>query len=157
MNTILIIATLVGIVEAYMILFCGFRLVGFSPNNRRLFSASIVIALFVRASRYVLYSVFNAPFGFHIITSVAALFLLGFLWLKAPPLISAIAVAIGYMLLLLGTMLVFLLMPHVDPNNFTTLVKLIAIEEAPLVIATLVIWKTRASVVPTKVTRSLRG
>jgi hypothetical protein len=157
MNTMVIIATLVGVVEAYMLMFCGFRLVGFSPSHRRLLVAAVAVALFVRASRQVLYTVFNAPFGTHIVVALVSFFLVAYLWFKIPAVLAAIAVVIGDMLLSLGTMLVSLLLPDVVPSDPGTILMLIAVEQAPLILATLVISRTRLSIVPRRVTQNLKG
>jgi hypothetical protein len=157
MNTILIVATLVGIVEAYMIMFCGFRLVGFSLTYRLLLVPALAVALLVRASRYLLYTVLKAPFGAHIVMSVVSLFLVSYLWFKLPALLAAIAVVLGYMLLALGTLMIFLLMPDSEPSEFTTILKLMILEETPLILATLAIWKTKFSIIPKRVAQHLIG
>ena len=157
MNTMVIVATLVGVAEAYMLMFCGYRLVGFSPSPRRLLAAAFTVALFVRLCRQVLYTVLNAPFGTHIVISIASFFLVALFWFRLPAVLAAIAVVIGDMILSLGTMLVSLLLPNVEPSDVGSILTLITIEQAPLILATLVIWKTRFSIVPKRVSQNLKG
>jgi len=157
MSTVVVFATLVGVGEAYMLMFCGFRLVGFSPSPRRLFASAVTVALFVRLCRQVLYTVLNAPFGIHIVISLVSFFLVAHFWFKMPSILAAIAVVIGDMILSIGTMLVSVFMSGAEPSDFVSILKLIALEQAPLVIASLIIWRTKLSIVPRRVSESLKG
>ena len=154
-NTLVVIATLVGVAEAYMFMFSGFRLVGFVVKPRRLLVAAFALALFVRLSRQVMYTVFDFPFGSHIAVALASFFIIGHLWFRLPAILAAIAVVIGYMLLSLGTMLVMLLLPDIDPSSFGSIILLIAVEQCPLAVASFAIWKTNVAIVPKKVAQKL--
>ena len=157
MNTTLIIATLVGVLEVFMLMFCGFRLVGFSPPSKQLLVGATVTALFLRAVRQLLYTVLNAPFGTHMVLSLITIFLVAHFWFKLPAMLAAIGVVIGDMILSLGTMLVSIMLSDSAPTEPTAVFMLIALEEAPLIVATLIIWKTKFSIVPKRVSESLKG
>lgn len=156
MNHMVIIATLVGVAEAYMMMFCGFRLVGFRPPHRRLLATAFAFAVFVRLARQVLYTVLGAPFGVHMVIAMVTFFVIGYVWFRLPLVLAAIAVVIGDMLLSLGTILVSLLLRDVDPSQPPVLLMLIATEQAPLMLATFAVWKTGISVVPERLTSGMR-
>ncbi len=157
MSGMVAFATLVGVGEAFMLMFCGFRLVGFSPPPRKLFAAAVTVALFVRLCRQVLYTALNAPFGIHIVISLVSFFLVARFWFKMPSILAAIAVVIGDMILSVGTMLVSIFMPGAEPSDFASIFQLIALEQAPLLIASLIIWRTKISIVPRRVSENLKG
>jgi hypothetical protein len=71
--------------------------------------------------------------------------------------VAAIGVVIGDMILSLGTLFILLVQPKIPSNDLKAIIIMALIEEAPLILATLVVWKTGVTIVPKRVTQNLKG
>jgi hypothetical protein len=136
--------------EAYLLLYCGTKLVGYAVVHQKLLAAAVFYAILIRLARHMLYGVLGIAFGGHIVVGIVSLFLLCHLWLRVPALLSALAVALGHMLLSIGTVLVLVLLPNAEPVTFLDVLKMIAAEQAPLILASIVIWRTGVAIVSPK-------
>ena len=152
---ITLVATLVGIVESSMFMFCGFRLVGFAPATKKLLLVAACHALAVRMLRQLFYTVWDIPFGAHIVAAIALFFIFSYWWFKLPAILAAMAVVIGYLLLSLGTMLVLLLLPNLEPTSFGSILSMILVEQSPLILATIIIWRNNVTIIPRSIGEKL--
>ncbi len=155
-GAVVYIATLVGIIESSMFMFCGFRLVGFVPTTKSLLAAGAVHAVLVRLSRHLFYSVWDVVFSAHILVALALFFTIGYWGFRLSAFVSLAATVLGFMILLVGTMGVLLFMPNVTPPLSTTQVLgFILLEQSPLLVATVIIARTGFSIVPRRVAERL--